>query len=84
MACNPKGMNWNDLIKTGNALIGGGAVIFFTFCCPTCDDEVSISEPGRVPDVAEHETCGTKVDVHVSGGWWQAAAIIRKPSGQTH
>jgi hypothetical protein len=64
-------MSFEDLQISGQNLAGNGAAIFFTFCCPVCDEPVSIKEPGRLPDTASHETCGTEIDVRSVGGWWE-------------
>lgn len=83
MACGEQ-MDYADLRQSGRELIAGGAIVYYTFCCPTCDEEVSIGQPNKLPDEAVHENCGTRVNPRTAGGWWSAVAVRRRPSGPLH
>lgn len=78
MACGER-MAFAELQESGDELIVGGADVYYTFCCPRCDEEVSISQRNQLPHEAIHETCGTKVDPRAVGGFWSVVKADQPP-----
>jgi len=76
-----KVMPFDELVRTGDQLTAARAVVFYTFECPRCGQDVTIEQPNLLPETALHDidSCGATVNVREAGGWW-TAVHVSKPS----